>query len=138
MSFSVSVSTRMFLVACLLMSHKRKAGRCPSIAIQRPNPSLPKGSVRSSKVIRSDLAWKELDEQRNVLRYEMYLAYAPKIVLPVSLHNLRKPLTKTSREKMEADSERLLSPSHPARCTSPQYVDGNGKPLLFYFGRRLV
>jgi hypothetical protein len=39
---------------------------------------------------------------------------------------------------MEADSERLLSPSHPARCTSAQYVDRNGKPLLFYFGRRLV
>jgi hypothetical protein len=138
MSFSVSVSIHVFLAAPLSISHKRTTGRRPSIAIQRPNPSSPKGSMRSSKNIRSEVAWKELDERKNAVRYERYLAYAPKIVLPVSIRNLSKPLTKSSREAMEINSERLLSRSHPARCTSAQYVDRNGNPLLFYFGRRLV
>jgi hypothetical protein len=39
---------------------------------------------------------------------------------------------------MEANSEKLLLQLQPARCTSAQYMDRNGKPLLFYFGRCLV
>lgn len=73
-----------------------------------------------------------------MVRYERYLAYAPKIVLPVTLRTLRKPLTAKSKMQMEADMERLLAPSQSARCTSAQYVDRNGDPVLYYFGRRLV
>jgi hypothetical protein len=111
-------------------------GQCPSIAVQHPSPTLPKGFSRSNKVIHSDHAWKELDEKRNVLCYERY--YTPKIILPITVCNLRKPLTKSTQEAMEVDSERLLLQFQPARYTSAQYMDQNGEPLLFYFGRRLV
>jgi hypothetical protein len=78
------------------------------------------------------------DDKRSMVRFEKYLAYAPKIILPLTLRTLRKPLTAKSREAMEANLERLLAPSHPARCTSAQYVDRNGDPVLYDFGRRLV
>lgn len=78
------------------------------------------------------------DDKRSVVRYERYLTYAPKIVLPLTLRSLRRPLTARTKMEMEANMERLLAPSHPARCTSAQYVDRNGEPVLYYFGRRLV
>lgn len=78
------------------------------------------------------------DDKKNLSRIQDYLHYAPKIVVPVTLRKLRKPLSAEEKNKLEDDAERLAAPSHPARCTSAKYVDRNGDPLLYYFGRRLV
>jgi hypothetical protein len=76
------------------------------------------------------------DEKRNIERFKNYVDYAPKIILPVSLRMLQseKPNSKTLVERTRT----LLQPSQPVRCTSAQYCDRNGVPLLYYFGRRLV
>ena len=73
----------------------------------------------------------------DALRFQHYLNYAPKIVLPVALHKMTK-VTSDDMKKMATTAQKLLSPTEPARCTSAQYLDRNGKPILFYFGRRLV
>ena len=78
------------------------------------------------------------DDKRNVVRFQNYLDYAPKIVVPVTLRGLQKPLRAKDKKDLEAKTEKLADASHPARCTSAQYVDRNGEPLLYYFGRRLV
>jgi len=78
------------------------------------------------------------DKKKNIIRFQRYLDYAPKISVPVTLRSLRKPLTAGIKKKLEENADRLAAPSHPARCTSAKYVDRNGEPLLYYFGRRLV
>jgi hypothetical protein len=109
-----------------------------AIAVRRPKPvSMPPLS-RSNKAVRSEASRMDQDDQMSIKRFQKYLAYAPKIVLPVTLRKLRRPLTQLNLSKLEADTARMLEPSHPARCTSAQYVDRNGVPLLYYFGRRLV
>jgi len=78
------------------------------------------------------------DDDYYLRHFRKYLLYAPKITLPVSLEKLQMPLTPSSTKKLEETTERLLLPSHPARCTSAQYLDRNQVPLLYYFGRRVV
>lgn len=88
--------------------------------------------------MRSDSAWLSKDDKLNIIRFQHYLDHAPKIVLPVTLAMMQKPLTPAGWTKLEEITDQLLDSSQPARCTSAQYLDRNGNPLLFYFGRRLV
>ncbi len=117
---------------------KKKRTRRPSIAVQSPDPGSAPSITRANNRVRSNAAWMDRDDKKNASRFKNYLDYAPKIVLPLTLRGLRKPLTKDGRDKLEEKTDKLLSPSQPAHCTSAQYVDRNGEPLLFYFGRRLV
>lgn len=116
---------------------KSKARR-NSIAVQRPLPLQAQPAIRTNKKVRSDNAWLSKDDKLSIRRFQHYIDYAPKIVLPVTLRMMQKPLTQKGMEKLEANTEKLLDPSQPARCTSAQYLDRNGDPLLFYFGRRLI
>jgi hypothetical protein len=126
-------------ISILTFFKGKRAVRRQSIAVKRPVPTSPLGFARADKKeTRSDAYWMDKDDRRSAVRYERYLTYAPKIVLPTTLRALRKPLTAKSKMDMEASMERLLAPSQPARCTSAQYVDRNGDPVLYYFGRRLV
>ena len=88
--------------------------------------------------MRSDEAWMTKDEKLTIVCLQRYLDYASKIVLPVTLRLMNKKLTDLGKQKMEEEAKMLLDPSHPARCTSAQYLDRYGNPILFYFGRRLV
>ena len=117
---------------------KKKRVRRPSIAVQSPDPGSAPPITRENNRVRSSAVWMDRDDMKNARRFKNYLKYAPKIVLPLTLRGLRKPLTKDGRDKLEEKMDKLLSPSQPARCTSTQYVDRNGEPLLYYFGRRLV
>jgi hypothetical protein len=78
------------------------------------------------------------DDDWNKKRFVKYLKFAPKITVPVTMKQLRKKMNKKAQLKLEGIIDKELGPSQPARCTSAQYVDKNGEPLLFYFGRRLV
>jgi hypothetical protein len=130
---------RTSILHCLLLiGFQQKAVRRRSIDVQRPDPATVPAITRSNKKVRSDDAWMDKDDKRSVIRYKNYLDYAPKIVLPVSVRRLRMLLKKAGHAVLEANMERLMAPSHPALCTSAQYLDRNGVPLLYYFGRRLV
>jgi len=114
-----------------------------SITIQCPYPSSPPAITRSNDWVRSDGAQMDKDNKKNTSCLKNYLDYAPKIVLSLTLHSLQKPLTKKGKIKLEQKTEKLLTeklltPSRPAQCTSTQYFDQNGEPLLYYFGRCLV
>ena len=89
-------------------------------------------------MVRSDAGWMSKDDKKSIVRFQRFLHYAPKIILPLTLASLHKPLTMKKKAEMDESTEKLLSTSHPARCTSAQYLDRNGNPLLYYFGRRLV
>jgi hypothetical protein len=109
-----------------------------SIAVSRPAPAHAPPVTRTNTRVRSEAAWLEKDDKFNAVRFQRYLDYAPKIVLPVTLRSMKKPLTPGRMKKLEEVTNKLLDPSQPARCTSAQYLDRNGNPILFYFGRRLV
>jgi hypothetical protein len=126
------------LFRLLFIDFQQKAARRRSIDVQRPDPASMPAITRTNKKVRSDEAWMDRDDKRSVVRFQRYLDYAPKIVLPVTLRQLRKPLKMADHAAMKINMERLVAPSHPARCTSAQYVDRNGDPVLYYFGRRLV
>jgi hypothetical protein len=78
------------------------------------------------------------DDDLNKGRFTNYLKFAPKITVPVTVKELSKSVSKKARLRLEKIIDKDLGPSKPARCTSAQYVDKDGEPLLFYFGRRLV
>lgn len=128
----------LFLVTYLRCSQGKAAAHKAAIAVRRPTPGSARGFTRSNQKVRSDCVWMDRDDERSIIRFQRYLEYAPTVVLPLTLRSLRKPLTSKSRKSLEANTEKLLAPSHPARCTSAKYVDRNGEPLLYYFGRRLV
>ena len=115
-----------------------KRARRPSIAVQYPNPSAAPAITRSNNRVHSEDAWMDKDERRNAIRFKNYLDYSPRIVLPLTLCSLRKPLTKAAKNELEEKTEKLLAPSRPARCTSTQYLDRNGDLLLYYFRRHLI
>jgi hypothetical protein len=108
------------------------------IAVQRPDPAQGPPITRTNTKVRSDSAWLNKDDKLNIIRFQHYLDYAPKIVLPVTLRMMEKPLTPAGMKKLEEATDKLQDQSQPARCTSAQYLDRNGNPILFYFGRRLV
>jgi hypothetical protein len=112
--------------------------RRDSIAVQRPTPAHAPPITRTDKKVRSDRKRLDKDDKMNLIRFQHYLDHAPKIVLPVTLRSMQKPLTPKGMKKLEELTEKLQDPFQPARCTSAQYLDRNGDPLLFYFGRRLV
>ena len=115
-----------------------KKARRPSITVRCPYPVLPPAITRSNNRVRSNGARMDKDDKWNARRFKNYLEYTPKIVLPLTLRSLRKPLTKNDKIELEQKTEKLLAPSRPAQCMSAQYLDRNGEPLLYYFGRRLV
>lgn len=125
-------------ISMTISLQRTKKARRPSIAVQCPHPASPPAITRSNNRVRSDGARMSKDDKWNARRFKDYLEYAPKIVLPLTLRSLRKPLTKNDKFELEQKTEKLLAPSRPARCTSAQYLDRNGEPLLYYFGRRLV
>jgi hypothetical protein len=115
-----------------------KKPRRSSIDVQRPIPFEAPPITRSDNRVRSVASRLRKDKQRNQTRFDNYLKYAQKITLPVTLEKLSKPLSKKGLLKLENIADNRLGPTQPARCTSAQYFDKNGKPLLFYFGKRLV
>jgi len=125
-------------ISMTISLQRTKKARHPSIAVQCPYPASPPAITRSNNQVHSDGAQMSKDDKWNARRFKNYLEYAPKIVLPLTLHSLWKPLTKNDKIKLQQKTEKLLAPSQPARCTSAQYLDRNGEPLLYYFSRRLV
>ena len=63
------------------------------------------------------------DDKRNARHFKNYLEYAPKIVLPLTLHSLWKPLTKNDKIKLEQKTEKLLAPSRPTLSTVWSWTD---------------
>ena len=116
----------------------KKRARDSSTAIQRPAPTEVAPIYATDNRVRSTAFLGSKEDNFNEVRFKRYLDDAPKITLPVTLRMLEKPLSKVGLEKLDKVTDALLAPSQPARCTSAQYLDRNGKPLLFYFGRRLV
>jgi hypothetical protein len=140
LQLSKSVNLFLFLVSYLhfaFLQGKKKARRA-SIAVQRPDPVQGPPITWTNNQVRSDSAWVSKDDKLNIIRFQHFLDHAPKIVLPVTLPMMQKPLTPAGWKKLEEITDKLLDSSQPARCTSAQYLDRNGNPLLFYFGRRLV
>ena len=109
-----------------------------AISVKRPVGRHAPPVHRTNQKVRSDEAWMTKDDKLTIVRLQRYLDYAPKIVLPVTRRLMNKKLTDLGKQKMEEEAKMLLDPSHPARCTSAQYLDRYGNPILFYFGRRLV
>ena len=115
-----------------------KRARRPSIAVQYPNPSAAPAITRSNNRVRSKDAWMDKDERRNAIRFKNYLDYVPKIILPLTLRSLWKPLMKAAKNELEEKTEKLFTSSQPAWCISAQYLDWNRDPLLYYFSRHLI
>lgn len=109
-----------------------------AIAVKRPFGGHAPPISRTNRKVRSDEAWMTKDDQLTNIRLQHYLDYAPKIVLPVTLRSMKKNLSEVGKRQMDDEVKKLLDKSHPARCTSAQYLDRYGNPILFYFGRRLV
>jgi hypothetical protein len=121
-----------------LQASGKKRSRRSSIDVQRPTPTEAPPVTRKKKRVRSKAYLMQNDQQLNENHFQNYLKYAPKITLPVTYEKLTNKLTKKGKDKLEKVMSDELGPSQPARCTSAQYFDMNGKPLLFYFGKRLV
>jgi hypothetical protein len=51
---------------------------------------------------------------------------------------LKKPISAKQIQELERICDIELGDQCPARCTSAQYVDKNGTPILFYLGKRLA
>lgn len=116
----------------------RKKAHRAAIAVKRPVPKQAPPVTRIAADVRSDEAWMARDDTFTVKRIQHFLDYAPKIVLPVTRRSMEKGLTDDGKKELDEETKKLLDKSHPARCTSAQYLDRNGNPILFYFGRRLV
>ncbi len=115
-----------------------KRACCPSIAVQYPNPSSVPAITRSNNWVCSNDTWIDKNKRKNAIRFKNYLDYVPKIILPLILHSLQKPLMKAGKNELEEKTEKLFTSSQPAWCISAQYLDWNRDPLLYYFSRHLI
>lgn len=88
--------------------------------------------------MRSDEVWLAEEEEIVERHLDFYFQHVQKIVLPIKFEDLERPVKPKELEKLQDIVNGLIGPSHPARCTSAIYLDQNDKPILFYFGRRLV
>lgn len=71
-------------------------------------------------------------------RFAKFMKFAQRIILPVSLEELKKPLKPQEVKRLNEICDNELGPSQPARSTSAIYLDRNHVPVLFYFGKRIV
>jgi hypothetical protein len=121
-----------------LQDSGKKKNHHSSIDVQHPTPTEASPVTRKNKCVPSKAYLMQKDQQLNENHFQNYLKYTLKITLPVTYEKLTNKLIKKEKDKLEKVMSEDLGPSQPARCTSAQYFDMNGKPLLFYFGKRLV
>lgn len=108
----------------------------PSSSVTRPLPHSIPGTVGTNKRVRSTAALAKKEGDNDLYRLQQFMRLAPKITVPVTLEELQK--TSKNLPDLENICQTTLGPSQPARCTSAQYVDRDGKPILFYLAKRLV
>lgn len=79
-----------------------------------------------------------MEEDKARVRAQKYRDFVQVIRMPFTLDSLKKPLKKAEKEKLEDICDNELGPEQDAQCISAKFVDENGEPILFYFGRRIV
>jgi hypothetical protein len=60
------------------------------------------------------------------------------IRVPFTLASLQKPLKERDREELEVICREDLGPQQDPQCISAKFIDKDGKPILFYFGCRVI
>lgn len=71
-------------------------------------------------------------------RLQVYIKYAQKIKITLSLRQLEKNLSPSEVQELERICTEDLGPKKAAQCMSAQFVDKHNKPILFYFGSRVL
>lgn len=79
-----------------------------------------------------------MEEKKARARVEKYKEFVQVIRVPFTLDSLSKPLIKVEKEKLEEICDNELGPGQDAQCISAKFVDKDGKPILYYFGCRVI
>ena len=88
---------------------------------------------------RSEEKMAEKEEKKARLRAEKYKEFVQVIRVPFSLDSLQeKTLSDKEKQILEDICDNDLGPQQEAQCMSAKFVDKDGKPILFYFGSRII
>lgn len=68
-------------------------------------------------------------------RYQKFIGFVQVIRVPFTLSSLQKPL---KEKELEVICREDLGPQQDPQCISAKFIDKEGKPILFYFGCRVV
>jgi len=117
---------------------KKKVKRDPKLAVPTPTPTGVRSGVLKTKRVRSLAKRREKELSKARALAGKFKMFAQVIRVPFSLESLKKTLTTDEEEELEAICDNKLGPSQESQCLSAQFVDKNGKPILFYFGERIV
>jgi hypothetical protein len=66
-----------------------------------------------------------------------YVETVTQIQLPFTLGSLEDKPNQNQKE-MEKVCQERLGANQPAQCMSASFIDSEGRPVLFYFGDRIV
>ena len=103
----------------------------------KPLPDSVPDNLPRQKRRRADNTKLKKQEAIDLKRFHKFMEFAQRIVLPVTLEELKKPLKEAGVRRLNKICDNELGPNQPARSTSAIYLDKNNEPVLFYFGKRM-
>ncbi|KAF8956853.1 hypothetical protein BDZ97DRAFT_1763432 [Flammula alnicola] len=110
---------------------KRRKHKNPAIAVTKPEPeTVPSGTMGGTQLrsVKSMLRKQQNFDQKRL----------QKIKITLSLRQLEKNLSPSEVQELERICTEDLGPKKAAQCMSAQFVDKHNKPILFYFGSRVL
>jgi len=106
-------------------------------AVPKPLPSAMLPSFVHPKSRRRNKAKLEKEADKCFeTKAKYFLQFAQVIRVPHTLESLSKGTKEQKLERLEPICDQLGT--QPAQCVSAQFLDPEGEPLLYYFGRRGV
>jgi len=85
---------------------------------------------------RSQAKLRDESEKRIETKVNNFLNFAQAIRVPYTLKSLKQGEKAEKLEMLEEICDQLIT--QPAQCVSARFLDPQGEPLFFYFGRRGV
>jgi len=102
----------------------------PSPSAMLPTSAIPKPRKRGKGNLQEEA------EKCIEIKAKNFLKFGQVIRVPHTLKSLSKGTKAEKLERLETICDQLAT--QPAQCVSAQFVDTEGEPLFFYFGRRGV
>jgi DNA-binding Xre family transcriptional regulator len=108
-----------------------------STAVPKLSPSaMVQAFIHQKSRKRSQGKLRDVSEKRIETKVNNFLNFAQAIRVPYTLKSLKQGEKTEKLERLEAICDQLAT--QPTQCVSARFLDPQGDPLFFYFGRRGV